>query len=355
MTVMSTPRPAAGPAGGPPSRSQRSSPTALARHAVLRPEFGVLVACVALYAFFVVFAGANGFLSQEGTAGWIDSAAEIGVVAIPVAALLVAGEFDLSIGSVIGAASMITAIGTGHYGLPLAISIVLALCFGALVGLFNGIVTLGTGLGSFIVTLATMMAVAGLTLGASRLLTGTTTISVQSDGFLHTLFAGTVGPLSATVVWWVAVALVGTWVLSATVFGNWVYATGGDFDAALTNGVPVKRVKCLLFIGSSLGASLVGILQTVQFASGDVSRGQAFIFNAIAAAVIGGVLLTGGYGSPIGVSLGAATYGIVSMGIYYTGWSTDWVQLFLGTLVLLAVLGNNYFRKLALSAGRRTA
>lgn len=355
MTLTSSPRSATEPTGGHTPGGPKSSPTSWARSAVLRPEFGVLVACVALYGFFVVFAGANGFVSQQGSAGWIDSAAEIGVVAIPVAALLIAGEFDLSIGSVIGAASMVTAIGSGHYGLPLGVSVLLALAFGALVGLFNGVVTLVTGLGSFIVTLATMMAVAGLTLGTSRLVAGTTTISLESDGLLHTLFAGTIGPLSATVVWWVAVAVVGTWVLSATVFGNWVYATGGDFDAALTNGVPVRRVKCLLFIGSSLGASLVGILQTVQFSSGDVSRGQAFIFNAIAAAVIGGVLLTGGYGSPIGVSLGAATYGIVSMGIYYTGWSTDWVQLFLGSLVLLAVLGNNYFRRLALSAGRGTA
>ena len=198
-----------------------------------------------------------------------------------------------------------------------------------------------------------MLAVSGLTLGLSRAITGTTNISMSSDGLAGAIFGGKVGPFSATVVWWLAVAALATWILSATIFGNWVYATGGDLDAALTNGVPVRRVKQLLFVGSSLGASVVGVLQTVQFNGADVSRGQGFIFNAIAAAVIGGVLLTGGYGSPIGVSFGAATYGIVSMGIYYTGWSTDWVQLFLGSLVLLAVLANNYFRKLALSASRR--
>lgn len=112
----------------------------------------------------------------------------------------------------------------------------------------------------------------------------------------------------------------------------------------------MRRVKTILFMASSMGTCLVGILQTVQFGSGDVTRGSAFIFSAIAAAVVGGVLLTGGYGSALGISFGAATYGIVSMGTYYTGWSTDWVQLFIGVLVLLAVLANNYFRKLALSA-----
>lgn len=272
-----------------------------------RPEFGVLIATVLLFCFFAIVAGGQGFLTSAGTAAWVDSAAEIGIIAIPVAALLIAGEFDLSIGAVCGAASMVTAISTEHYGLSVWVAVLLALATGALVGFVNGFITLVTGLGSFIVTLAMMLALSGLTLGLSRAITGTTNISMSSDGLAHAIFAGKVGPFSATVVWWVAVGLLATWILSSTIFGNWVYATGGDHDAALTNGVPVRRVKQLLFIGSSLGASIVGVLQTVQFNGADVSRGQGFIFNAIAAAVIGGVLLTGGYGSAVGVSFGAAT------------------------------------------------
>ena len=333
-----------------PEDPTASAATGRLRSVVMRPEFGVLVACLALYAFFAAVAGANGFLTAEGTAGWVNTAAEIGVVGLPVATLLIAGEFDLSIGSVVGASSIVTALLTSQLGWPLWLSIVVALLASAMVGLLNATITLATGLGSFIVTLATMMAVAGLSLGAVRLIAGTSVISVQPTGIAKAVFGAQLGPLSATVVWWVLVALVGSWILSQTVFGNWVYATGGDLQSAITNGVPVKRVKRTLFVASSLGAGLVGVLQTVQFGSGDVTRGSAFIFNAIAAAVIGGVLLTGGYGSALGVSLGAATYGIVSMGIYYTGWSTDWVQLFLGGLVLIAVLANNYFRKLALTA-----
>ncbi|MDP1876271.1 MAG: ABC transporter permease [Actinomycetota bacterium] len=309
------------------------------------------MAALALFVFFAITAGGNGFLTPLGTSGWVDTASEIGVIAIPVAALLIAGEFDLSIGAVVAASSMTTAIATTHYGLPIWLSIAMAIGLGAVVGAINGYITLRTGVGSFIVTLAMLMALTGLTLGFSRLLSGTTSISIESDGLAHALFAGEIGPFSATLGWWLLIGAVATWVLFRTVFGSWVYATGGDLESAKMNGVPVRRVKRTLFICSSMGAALIGVLQTLQFNGADTSRGSSFVFSAIAAAVIGGVLLTGGYGSPIGVSLGAITYGVVSSGIYYTGWSTDWVQLFLGALVLLAVLMNNYFRKLALSSG----
>jgi simple sugar transport system permease protein len=121
----------------------------------------------------------------------------------------------------------------------------------------------------------------------------------------------------------------------------------------MTNGVPVARVKSILFVVSAMCAAMVGALQSVQFSSGDATRGAGFIFSSVAAVVIGGVLLTGGYGTALGIVLGALTYGIVSTGIFYTGWGTDWTSLFLGGLVLMAVLANNYFRKLALASGTR--
>ena len=108
----------------------------------------------------------------------------------------------------------------------------------------------------------------------------------------------------------------------------------------------------ILYVGTALAATLVGVLEAVQFNSGDATRGQSFIFNAVVAAVIGGVLLTGGYGSAYGVALGSMTYGIISIGLYYTGWSTDWEALFLGSLVLTAVLLNSYFRRLALTGAK---
>lgn len=331
------------PGGNGPRR------TPIYRRVVVRPEFGVFLACAVLFIFFAAVAGSNGFLSSEGTGGWVNTAAEIGVIAVPVGTLLIAGEFDLSIGAVVGASSMITAIFTNQFGFPMWLAAAIALAFAALIGFINATITIFTGIGSFIVTLAMMLALAGGALGLARLISGTTIISARPDPISSVVLAGQVGPFSATVIWWILIALMATWVLGQTVFGNWIYATGGDITSALTNGVPVRRVKRTLFIASSVGAALVGVLQTAQFGGGDVTRGTAFVFSAIAAAVIGGALLTGGYGSALGISLGAIVYGLVSIGIYYTGWSTDWVQLFIGVLVLLAVLGNNYFRKLALS------
>jgi simple sugar transport system permease protein len=99
-----------------------------------------------------------------------------------------------------------------------------------------------------------------------------------------------------------------------------------------------------------LAAALVGALQTVEFHSGNAANGQGYVFQAPIVAVIGGVLLGGGYGSPIGIFLGSIIYGIISVGIFYTGWNTDWLLLILGTLLLAAVLANSYFRRLALAA-----
>lgn len=303
---------------------------------------------VLVYLFFVIATSGKGFVSISGTASWLNVAAELGIVAIPVALLMIAGEFDLSVGSVIAASSMIVAIGSGYYDLAFEISIVLALLVAALIGFINGVITVKTGLPSFIVTLATYLSVAGATLGLSRLITGTTQVSLVPTGWTESIFASKWERFNVSILWWLGLALVAGWVLTRTRFGNWMLATGGDVESARTQGVPTGRVKITLFVGTALGSALLGVLQAMVFSGGDVSRGQSYVFNSIIAVVIGGVLLTGGYGSTVGVCFGVMTYGIVSIGVFFTGWNTDWVQLFLGVLLLAAVLGNSYFRRLAL-------
>jgi len=205
-----------------------------------------------------------------------------------------------------------------------------------------------TRLHSFIVTLAMLFILAGAAMGLSRAAAGSTQVSISSSGLVHTLFGSQIGAFNVSIVWWLAIAVVSAWVLGRTPYGRWVFATGGNIDAAREAGVATDRVKLKLYIYSASAAVLVGVLQAIEFASGDATRGQDFVFKTIVAAVVGGTLLTGGYGSAIGAVLGAITYGIVSQGVFYTGWPTDWVQLFLGGLLLAAVLANNYFRKLAL-------
>jgi len=263
---------------------------------------------------------------------------------------MIAGEFDLSVGSVVGASSMVVAVGSAHYGLPIGVCIIAAFALGVAVGAINGWVLKRTRLHSFIVTLAMLFVLAGTAMGLSRALAGSTQVSISSSGLVHTLFASKIGAFNVSLLWWLAIAAISAWVLGRTPFGRWVFATGGNIDAARQAGVPTDRVKLKLYVYSASAAVLVGVLQAIEFDSGDATRGQDFVFKTIVAAVVGGTLLTGGYGSAIGAVLGAITYGIVSQGVFYTGWPTDWVQLFLGALLLAAVLANNYFRQLALRA-----
>ena len=315
-----------------------------------RPEFGALVATVLVYLFFAVAAFDSGFVSFSGTAGWMNTAAELGIIAIPVGLLMVSGEFDLSVGAVVGASSITIAIGTTIFGFPMWTMILAAFAIGILVGLANGILVVRTGLASFIVTLATSFSVGGLSLGLARMLTNTTSVSVRPPPWAEWLFAARWGEANISILWWFGVTALGGWVLARTAFGNWIFATGGQPTAARGAGVPTGLVKIVLFVCTSCGAALVGVIQAVEYRSGNATAGLGYVFQAPIVAVIGGVLLGGGYGSAFGVFLGTMIFGIINIGIFYTGWSTDWVQLFLGVLLMLAVLANHYFRRLAMSS-----
>jgi len=319
-----------------------------------RPELAAVAGAALVFAFFAVVAGDSGFLTLGGTASYLEVAAQLGIVAVPVAMLMIAGEFDLSVGSMVGAAGMIIAISVAEYGWPLWAGVLAAFAAAVLVGLFNGYVVIKTGLPSFIVTLGMLFALRGLTIGFARLLTGRTQIGgldeAAAGGVLAPLFSGTIGPFSVTVLWWVLLAVLGTWVLQRTVFGNWIFGSGGDPVAARNVGVPVNRVKITLFVCTALSAALLATIQVLDAGSADVLRGTLLELQAIAAAVIGGVLLTGGYGSVVGAVFGALIFGMVSQGIFFTGINTDWFQVFVGVMLLVAVLFNNYIRKRASEA-----
>lgn len=333
------------PGGHPPAAGRRAG------LGLLRlPEFGALVALAAVYAIFAIASGNAGFVTLDGTAAWMNTAAELGIIAIPVGLLMIAGEFDLSIGSVVGAATMIIGIGTTMYQLPTGLMVVAAIAFGAAIGLMNGLITVRTGLPSFIVTLAANFVVLGVALGVARLLTNTTNISVHPARWAVALFAAKWGQANVSILWWIGIAAIGGSILARTPFGNWIFATGGNLPVARRAGVPASFVKVVLFAATGAASALSGVLQAVEFKSASPVNGQGYVFEAPIVAVIGGILLGGGYGSAFGVFLGTAIYGVINVGIYYTGWNTDWVVAILGLLLLLAVLANNYFRRLALRA-----
>jgi len=316
---------------------------------IRRPEAGALIGTVSVFIFFAVFGGPE-FMSAGGAASWLNVAAELGIIAIPVGLLMIAGELDLSVGSVLASSSMTVAIVSGHWGAPVGLGILAALTLGLVTGFLNGLLVTRTHVPSFVVTLATNFGLAGLTLGLSRVITGTTSVAIDPGSpakeLLGTLMAN---KFEVAIFWWIGVVVVVGWMLHASRYGNWIFAVGGDDVSARATGISVRNVKIGLFMGSGLGAALVGVIQTMLYNSAQVANGQSFVFNSIIAVVIGGVLLTGGYGSVVGVVLGTLTFSIVQQGIYYTGWNSDWASLILGVLLLAAVLMNNTFRSMALS------
>ena len=316
---------------------------------------GPAVAALVIYGFFAVTGGANGFLTLAGSAGWLNTAAELGIIAIPVGLLMIAGEFDLSTGSVVGAASIIVALGTGFYGLSPFLTVGMALALGVGVGVFNAFLVNTTRLPSFIVTLASNFILAGSALGLSRLISGSSSVSIKDAGMFEWLLAAKWKFFNVSILWWLLAALLAAWVLKQTPFGNWIFATGGNPDGARRSGVPVSRVKLVLFIWTAVSSAFVGVLSAVSYNQGNASSGQGYVFQSAIAAVIGGVLLSGGFGSVVGIVLGTMIYGIVSLGLFYTGWPTDWLATFIGGLLVLAVLTNNLIRELALNRGRKSS
>ena len=318
-----------------------------------RPELAAIAGSILVFVFFAVVAGDSGFLTLGGAASYLEVAAQLGIVAVPVSLLMIAGEFDLSVGSMVGAAGMIIAISVTEYGWPLSVAVLVDFAVALAGGFLNGYLVIWTGLPSFIVTLAMLFALRGLTIGFSRLLTGRTQIGLSdeiSGSPLRPLFAGTLGSFSVSILWWIGLAVLATWVLQRTVFGNWIFAAGGDPNAARNVGVPVNRVKIILFMCTALSAALLATIQVLDAGSADVLRGDLLELQAIAASVIGGVLLTGGYGSVVGAVFGALIFGMVQQGIFFIGVSTDWFLVFVGVMLLIAVVFNNFIRKRASEA-----
>ena len=313
-----------------------------------RPEAGALIGLLGVTAFFAIVGGIE-FLYPSSIGSWLSRSATLGIIAIPVGLLMIAGELDISVGATITAGALITALVSGFYGMPMIVGMLAALGFGVLVGLVNGWLVIKTGVPSFIVTLGTLFAVSGLLLGATVVLTGTTSIAIKAPEIVKTIFGMYVGGFQVLILWWLGITAAFFFFMHLSPFGNWVFAMGGDKDSARNAGIPTNRMTILLFVFSSVCASFVGMSQAILFQSVQATPQLTLIFNTIIAVVVGGVLLTGGFGSVLGIFFGTITFAVVTQGIYYTEFDQTWSNLVIGVLLLGAVLMNNTFRKMALS------
>jgi simple sugar transport system permease protein len=343
-----------------PAEDERVRKSGVVSKLLTRPEFGAVVALVLVWVFFAIVAWDNNFVSMSSTAAILNAAAPLGILAIAVSLLMIAGEFDLSIGSIVGFSGMaimlaVTPESGGGLGWSLYPALLAALVLALAIGWFNGILVVKTRLPSFIITLGTLFIFRGLAVAIPRSWTNRTQLGGLEDteGYeligklFGTKFTIGGGNFDVAILWMVGIGLLGTWILLRTRSGNWIFGVGGDSNAARNVGVPVNRLKIALFMTTALAGFIVALIYAVQFNGADSLRGTQLEFRAIIEVVVGGTLLTGGYGSVIGAMLGAIIFAMVQQGIVITGVDGDWFQVFLGGILVLAVIFNNFIRQQA--------
>jgi simple sugar transport system permease protein len=342
------------------TQDERVVQTSLATKMLQRPELGALIGAAVIFFLFWSVDTTGNFAAVGGTAGWTDIAAPIGIIAVFVALLMIGGEFDLSTGVMVGTSGLMAGLLATEYGLNIWAAIAIVFAFALLVGFINGVIVVKTGLPSFIVTLATFFVLRGANLAVTKELTGTVRVANVEDtiGFdsAHAIFAskamiGT-SNFQVSILWWILATVFATWLLSRTQFGNWIFASGGDKNAARNAGVPVNRTKITLFMMSSLASAFVGVMFVLRLQGMQAGQGVGMEFFYIIAAAVGGTLLMGGAGSAIGASIGAAIMGIADIGIPYALWDQDWRWTFIGVILLAAVLVNTYIGNKAKGARR---
>lgn len=318
-----------------------------------RPELGSVVGAVAVFVFFSIVA--DSFLRASSLSTVLYAASTIGIMAVPVALLMIGGEFDLSAGVLVTTSALVSSMFsyqmTANVWVGIGVSLLTTLALGA----FNGFMLTRTKLPSFIITLGTFLMLTGLNLGFTKLISGTVSTKSIADmeGFASAkkVFASqlSVGDvdLKVTILWWFGLVALATWILLRTRFGNWIFAVGGEADAARAVGVPVYKTKIGLYMGVAFAAWISGqhLLFSFDVVQSGEGVGNELIY--IIAAVIGGCLITGGYGSAIGSAVGAFIFGMTSKGIVYAEWNPDWFKFFLGAMLLLATLLNAWVRKRA--------
>ena len=303
-----------------------------------KPELAGVVLLLALTIVFE-FTSKGAFLSYENMRGVLGLLPEMGLVAIGVTILMIAGEFDISIGSVFAMAPMVMAIALIG-GFSFAFAVLFGLAAAAGVGIVNGIVTLRFAIPSFITTLGMLFVARSITVVISGGFPPVLPLDIPAYVFTHF-----VGLIRLSMFWFAGIAVALAALLSLTNFGNWIKATGGQIDAAAALGVPTGAVKMICFALCAVLAGFAGIIQVLRLGSPLPSLGEGLELQAVAAAVIGGTSLYGGVGTVLGAIVGALLIRVIDNGLVLSHVDANWFKFAIGALLILAVVGNSWLRR----------
>jgi len=295
------------------------------------------------FLIFSIFTPNNIFLDPRNLASMAKLTPDIGVVALGIGILMIAGEFDLSIASIIPFCSYIYTLLIMN-GMDPLLAFILILPVGASFGLINGLLVVSTGLPSFIITLSTMLFWRGLLLGLSHVMP-ISILKYISDSAIKTVLVGQVGPIPNQIIWFLIIAVILGLMLHLTKFGNWIYATGSNQEAARAMGINVRMVKTICYMIIGVLCAWTAVMQVVRLGSFFATQGIGFELKTIAAVVVGGTALTGGVGSMLGIVLGIFIIRIVENGLILMRVPVFGVELFIGVAVIIFVLLNAYVNR----------
>ncbi len=297
-------------------------------------ELGVIISIVGMA---IVFSYLNPkFASFSALSSMVSQAAELGIIAIGISFLIIAGEFDLSVGSVF-AASSILAVWLLNAGIPFVLAFLAALGLAAIVGLVNALITIKGGIPSFITTLGMMWFIRGILLAITKGFPVRLEVNVPE---LAVLSAPIIFDLRISGLWFLILAAIFHFILTSTPYGNWVQAVGGAPETARALGIDVAKVKTINFMLSSVMAALAGLIAMSRFKVVEPVAGMGLELEAIASSVIGGCSLAGGVGTVAGASLGAFLIGEIRVGLIMAGAPAYWYIGFVGVLLIIAGIIN---------------
>lgn len=312
-------------------------------------EIVALISFLAVLIFFVI--RAENFTSLLAVTNIVTLAAIKGIFIIGVAMLMISGEFDLSVGSTLAVAAYVFAL-TLENGMNPWLSFLIALSAAGVLGLINGLIVVRTGIPSFIATLGTMLAYRGI---ARAIGNADFARYTGEPPFLFTLLNGDfefinslaspAGSARMAVVWFVLCLIIAAIIMRYTQFGSWVYATGGNRAAALAQGVKTDRVVIINFVVTGLLAGFAGLVQFASRPAVDPARGEGWELIAVAACVIGGIWLNGGFGTVLGAAIGILLLQMVEQGLILMGVEVQYFQATIGFILILAVISNTYLTK----------
>jgi simple sugar transport system permease protein len=303
-----------------------------------KPELAGVVLLVALTAAFEISSGGV-FLSFENLRGVLGLLPEMGLVAIGVTILMIAGEFDISVGSVFALTPMVMAVLLSE-DVGFTPAVLAGLIAAACVGLLNGFITIKFAIPSFITTLGMLFVARSATVVISGGFPPVLPIDIPSY-----VFTQYVGLIRLSMFWFAGIAILAGAVLSLTNFGNWIKATGGQIDAAAALGIPTNVVKMICFALCSVLAGFAGVIQVLRLGSPLPSLGEGMELQAVAAAVIGGASLYGGIGTVLGAVVGALLIRVIDNGLVLSRVDANWFKFAIGSLLILAVIGNSWLRR----------